>query len=281
MVICWFRISDVEICRATDLLLVMCRPLIYLVLACPAWLERDTHKNGWTSFRSFSHAFVVQCYFRLQCSSQARPNHHPCAAYQQVNMRHYCKQQIRSHAELACTLPTLNFWQPEECSLSNRFFCHHRLSTSLKQAQNDEVSDGGVLPETKVILVINGSLFPFFFFFFFSCLSAKPCFPKTCGRRMIIHAFIRILPHSNARKVHSKFFFNFVVYMLSYIFMSTHPYNVHLIKTCYSNARCEWNASLHCVSTISRGHAPGKTGVTVTHIDLLTTRSQLSSRGAP
>ena len=27
----------------------------------------------------------------------------------------------------------------------NQFFWHHRLSTSLKQAQNNEVSDGGVL----------------------------------------------------------------------------------------------------------------------------------------
>ena len=76
------------------------------------------------------------------------------------------------------------------------FFWHHRLSTSLKQAQNDEVSDGGVLPETKVILVTNSSRFPFLF----SCLSAKPCIPKTCGCRIIIHMFILILLHSNTRK---------------------------------------------------------------------------------
>ena len=55
----------------------------------------------------------------------------------------------------------------------NRFFWHHRLSTSLKQAQNNEVSDGGVLPVTKVILVTNGSLFPFFFFFSLSFLSVS------------------------------------------------------------------------------------------------------------
>ena len=45
------------------------------------------------------------------------------------------------------------------------------LATSLKQAQNNEVSDGSVLPETKVILVTNSSLFPFFFFFSFCQLN--------------------------------------------------------------------------------------------------------------
>ena len=225
--------------------------------------------------------FDATSVFKLQCSSQARPNHHACAAYQQVNLRHYCKQQIRSHAvdaNLACT-PLL--WISEGPrsvrSLTDSSGTIARLPPSNKHRTMKLVM-AACCQRRKSFWWLTANFF-LSFSFFFSRLSAKPCFPKTCGRRIIIHAFIQILPHSNARKVHSKFFFNFVVYMVSY-FTSTHI--IILFNKTLLLKRKMW---MKCVTALCLHHfawiRSRKPGVTVTHIYLLTTQSQLSSRGAP